>query len=148
ASVLAALDALDEARPSTTPSVPGVSSEQQLLSVLMATAIEDDPRGDLHRELAGLGARLEVLSDGSRGARPRQRRGAARDQAAQAARCALLIKPRFPGAGVALGTGGGLADERASAGEVFDRAAALLRDHTREPVPSQILLDDGTRGLL
>src|SRR5262249_20748407 len=108
----------------------------------------DEHLFDLPRELADLGARLTVLADGSIVATLRHTRGAATDHAAQAARCALLIKTRLPKARVALATGRGFADERASAGEVFDRAAALLRDHTGEPVSEQIVLDDVTRGLL
>jgi hypothetical protein len=49
---------------------------------------------------------------------------------------------------VALGTGSGLLHDRSTAGQAFDRAAALLRDHAGEPGTDRIMIDEVTRGLL
>jgi predicted ATPase len=75
-------------------------------------------------------------------------RGAATDQAAQAARCALLIKAHWPEAAIALCTGRGRLRERLPIGEVLDRAMRLVHDRAVAPPSEQILLDDVTRGLL
>ncbi len=161
AAVLAALDARGDLLHSDTLEAPSVSGEQQLLSVLIAVppsarrgappatnaTLASDDLAELRRELADEKARLEVLADGSLVATLRHTRGAATDQATRAARCALLIRARWPGAVLALGTGRGRADESAPVGEVFDRAAALLRDHAATG-STPILLDQVTRGLL
>ena len=141
---------------------PSVGGEQHLLSVLMAmppagvhaapsspdVTMVDEQLVELHREVSDQGIRLEALADGSLVATLRPARGAATDHAARAARCALFIKARWPEAVIALSTGRGLVDEHAPVGEVFDRAAALLRDHAGAPLAGQILIDDVTRGLL
>jgi hypothetical protein len=161
-AVLAALDALDDVTPETGPPLLRQSGEQQLLSVLMAlppdgagephgaedSTLSGDQLMQLQRELAEQGARLEVLADGSLVATVLHGRGAATDEAARAARCALSIKTRWPHAMIALGTGRGREGERTPVGEVFDRAAALLREHGRSSPSEQILLDEVTRGLL
>jgi hypothetical protein len=160
-ALLAALDALDELGPLAKPSPSALGGEQQLLSVLMAAPPADSPAttisGDatitLHldkrdlRELEGYGAKVEVLADGSLVAMFLHTGSAATDQAARAAQCAMRIKARWPEAMVALGTGSGLHD-RSMAGEAFDRAAALLRDHAGGPGSDRIMLDEATRGLL
>jgi hypothetical protein len=167
-AVLEALDALDCLALSDTfssgdeaPHSRLVDAEQHLVSVLMATplsgavpgspasTIVDMQLAELHRELTVLGAKLELLADGSLVATLSRGRGAATDQAAQAAQCALLIKARWPEATIALSTGRGLLQERLPIGEVLDRAAALLRDRPASESPSGlILLDEVTSSLL
>jgi serine/threonine protein kinase len=138
-------------------------TEQHLVSVLVATsrprsgeltASDAAPspqiaetRG-LARALEAYGAHVELLADGSLVATLVDARGAATDQAAQAARCALLIKARWPEAAIALCTGRGRLHERLPIGEVLDRAMRLLHDRAGAPASEQILLDHVTRGLL
>src|SRR5262249_47966929 len=155
-ALVAALDALDELGPMSKTSLPAVGGEQQLLSVLMAmppaglpsTIASGDPtitlrlnKSDLH-ELEGHGARVEVLADGPLVAALVHTGSAATDQATRAAQCAMRIKARWPDARVALGTGSGLHHDRGTAGEVFDRAATLLRDHAGGPGSDRILIDE------
>src|SRR5262249_14267235 len=125
-----------------------------LLSVLMATPPTGSPstpvfgdKSDL-RELEDHGATIEVLADGSLVATLVHTGSAATDQATRAAQCAIWLKPRWPEARVALGTGSGLLHDRGMAGEVFDHAAALLRDHAGRPGSDRIMIDEVTRGLL
>src|SRR5262249_45165262 len=112
-----------------------------------ATVIMEPSLFELRRELEDLGARVEVLADGLV-AMLLHTGDAATDHAMWAARCAMLIKDRWPSATIALGTGSGLLHGRAMAGEAFDRAAALLRDHASGPGSNRIMLDEVTGGLL
>ena len=114
-------------------------------------------------ELTGVaeayGFKLEALADGSivgwlSGS------GAATDQAARAARCAIAIQARAPEVPIALATGRGVVGRRSPAGEVIARGAELLRASSlrarprpaAEPAapaaPSPIRVDDVTAGLL
>ena len=79
------------------------------------------------------GAHVEMLADGSLVATLLDARGTATDQAARAARCALLIQARWPEAEIALCTGAGASSEGLPIGEVLDRAAVLLRDRVTAP---------------
>jgi eukaryotic-like serine/threonine-protein kinase len=130
-AILSALLSLDQtqdeaAATAKTESAPrsGLASnaEQHLISVLIATPADADtdatltPLGtkvsaqrlsELSTELAALGARVELTTDGALVATLVDARGAATDQAAIAARCAMLIKARWPEAVVALCTGRG-----------------------------------------
>jgi len=136
-------------------------TEQHLVSVLVATfegrSSELTASGtvpgmhlaeiqELSRALKAYGAQVEWLADGSLVATLVDARGTATDQAAQAARCALLIKARWPEAAIALCTGRGRLRERLPIGEVLDRAMLLLDRAGAQP--SEILLDDVTQGLL
>jgi tetratricopeptide (TPR) repeat protein len=142
---------------------PGLAdAEQFLISVLLATSTataEDTPdaggaEGQLERlrefatALAALGVRAEALADGSLVATLMHAHGAATDQAALAARCALLLKARWPEAAIALCTGRGHLRGALPVGEVLDRAADLLRERPVAPSSGPILLDEVTRGLL
>lgn len=161
AALLSAIDSMHDLRLSPAPARPG-GGEQQLLSVLLALpppGVDIQPGAlsatlayqdiqALHAELSQHGARPEVLADGSLVVVLRHTGGVATDQAAEAARCALLIKARWPAAVIALGTGRGLASERSAAGEVLDRAAALLREPVAAPGSGRISLDEVTAGLL
>ncbi len=77
------------------------------------------------------GARVEPLADGSvalvlAGA------GAATDQAAQAARCALALRAVVPTAPMVLATGKGVLSSVRVLGEGIDGAAQLLREHNAQ----------------
>lgn len=70
----------------------------------------------------------------------------ARDQAAQAARCALRVSRRLPDSAVALATGRGELEVGALTGVAIDRAVAML--HERGGGPRGIRVDEVTAGLL
>jgi len=169
AAVLAALSELDEVTLSRvrTPSIvpPGklTGSEQELVSVVVAATrsiLNEDsssgPKSMSTKKLAKLraavvpfGAQLEWLMDGSMVVAFRGR-GSATDQAARAARCALVLRNYYPQAPMVLATGRRVSPERVPVGEVVDRAAALLRGRRGEsmPTPRPIALDEATAGLL
>ncbi|MFL5349054.1 MAG: serine/threonine-protein kinase PknK [Hyalangium sp.] len=146
--------------PQSTALSPG--SEQQLISVLLASpraAASHDatmallPRGalrdSLQSMLAPYGGRTELLADGSLVTTLVPERGTASDQAALAARCALLIKESWPEAFVVLTTGRGTLQKHLPVGEAMERAGQLLRQHEQWPDASgQVLLDETTAGLL
>src|SRR5262249_9408853 len=70
--------------------------------------------------------------------------GAATDQAAAAARCALALRASLPDRVVAVATGRGVIAGRLPVGEVIDRAARML-----DPGGAGVIfLDDLTAGLL
>lgn len=83
----------------------------------------------LRSELVMYDAHSERLADGSMVVTLKQGSvTAATDQAAQAARCALLIHERWPQATIAITTGLGAANNRLPLGEAIDRATGFLRD--------------------
>src|SRR5439155_17498952 len=92
--------------------------------------------------------RAEWLADGSlvavfAGA------GAANDQVAHAARCALALRPLAGGAPVALATGRGVVAGRLPVGEAVDRAARMLRETAvGDGGAPAIRLDEVSAGLL
>ncbi len=71
-------------------------------------------------------------------------RDSATDQVALAARVALLIKERWPGATVAVATGRGAAHSGATVGEVVDRATGMLRSEMppADPGSTGVYLDE------
>ena len=135
------------AAPARSPST-FAEREQALFSLVVAASPREDnvldvtlPAGtprqsDRERRAAllnavrGLGAHAEFLLDGALVATLPQT-GSATDQAAMAARVALLIKDRWPEAGVAVSTGLGAAPGSVPIGEIADRAAQLLARHSR-----------------
>jgi tetratricopeptide (TPR) repeat protein len=150
--------------------------ERRLVSVVMAAPREGalDPgastfSGDtvaasndrLYAVVAPYGAQLECLANGSLVATVMGRRSAT-DQAAHAARCALALRQHIPDAPMALATGLGVVSERFLAGDVIDRAAALLLRAEEQDVDGTamgrrpealdeglpIRLDETTAGLL
>ncbi|WNG45153.1 protein kinase [Archangium minus] len=136
-------------------------AEQQLVSVLlvshppeagseqgMDTTREHVFRESLHTTLAPYGARVALLAEGSWVATLMPERGAATDQAALAARCALAIKEQVAGAGVVLATGLGILNKRLPVGEAMDRAGRLLRQLEDMPTRSVVMMDEVTAGLL
>jgi serine/threonine protein kinase/predicted negative regulator of RcsB-dependent stress response len=150
---------------------PLISREQALVSVIIASdcvssptlvaisadelLAESDRIDTLRTGLTLFGARLERLADGSMVATlPYGGRGAATDLAAQAARCALYLKERWPEAKVVLATGRGVVGSGPPMGEALDKAARLLRFHggaSSSPGSSRkeaVWMDDVTAGLL
>jgi hypothetical protein len=158
-----ALDSDTDRRAPESPkaSIP-LGAEQQLVSVLLAsppavTALDSHwthpDRAVLLNSLRSLvapyGGRTEPLADGSLVTTLMPKRGTATDQAALAARCALLIKESWPEALVVLTTGRGMLQQHLPVGEAMDRAGQLLSHHTREPDSSRlVVLDETTAGLL
>jgi eukaryotic-like serine/threonine-protein kinase len=134
-------------------------NEQRVLSVLVVRpaaqpildpaaaatlAAADAPPDDeaLRAIVEPMGGRLERLVDGSLVVRVIGAQ-AASDQAALAARAALALAARLPGAALAVATGRGVLALRTPVGEVIDRAVRLVpRGEAR------IVLDDETAGLL
>jgi eukaryotic-like serine/threonine-protein kinase len=128
--------------------------EQRVLSVIMAdakgAAVDASARTMTPAELEApqrsvvqpFGARLEPLAGGAAVAVLTES-GAATDQAARAARCALALQRALPGAAIALATGRGFFADRLPVGEVIDRAVRLLRARTKG-----VAIDDVTAGLL
>lgn len=121
--------------PSIGPPRALTDAEQRVLPVILTRgASETDAtltpeahrrvEGDVLREVARRGGRLEHLANGSlvvcfEG-------GMAIDQVGSAARCALALAAVLHGEQVVLATGRGVVGESAPVGEVIDRAAALL----------------------
>jgi predicted RNA-binding protein YlxR (DUF448 family) len=106
------------------------------------------PRDSIVLELAPYGAQLEPLADGSLVATIIPEHGAATDQAALAARCALALKEQWPEAAVVLATGRGFLNERLPVGEAMDKAGWLLCQLERMPAPTPVVMDEVTAGLL
>jgi tetratricopeptide (TPR) repeat protein len=97
----------------------------------------------LRATLQRLGARLDRLLDGSTIVTV-VGRAAPTDQAAAAARSALVLQAAQPGAAITISTGRAVIFGRLPMGEVIDRGAELLR----EVVPGAICVDAVTAGLL
>ena len=146
-----------------------VDAEQQLVSVIIATAavefdeaktiansigvLENGQRSAAQQAAIKIGAHVDLLPDGSLVASIIQHGHATvSDQAAKAARCALLIKDIWPGARLAMATGRGILQEGLPAGEAIDKVGKLLTaglaksvgDGTEEP----IRIDEVTAQLL
>ncbi len=146
-------------------------AEQQLVSVLLAHIPSLVPGGDSEttavapgdsdeakafvRALNAFGAKVEILADGSIIATVTQgRHMTATDQVAQAARCALALRQRFPDAISTLTTGRGLLGGQRPFGDAIERSARLLKQSLgSEPPPlgnsgEVIFLDEVTAVLL
>jgi tetratricopeptide (TPR) repeat protein len=134
--------------------------EHQILSVVLAApassagpGLSSEHFAALRAALARHDSRIEPLADGSIVITFGQtERAAATDRAAQAARCALLIKEQVPEARVAIATGRGVLQGGTTGGSALDRAAELLdaTPHDRaapDPDPP-IWIDEVTAGLI
>jgi serine/threonine protein kinase/tetratricopeptide (TPR) repeat protein len=151
-------------------------SERRLVSVVMATIppgedLEDLPPPtsappgsfatmaasfDPRSIVASFGAEAEMLVDGSIVV-TLSGKGAASDQAAHAARCALSLRSHLIGAHVALATGLATVTGRGCVGDVIERAASILagargrrQGMSAETLhgESPVFLDETTAGLL
>ena len=129
--------------------------ELQILSVVLVAppGLPEGPLAGLLRSFAQHDGRATPLADGSLAVAFGQTgHAAATDRAAQAARCALLLKEQAPGARIAVATGRGVLRGGAPCGSALERAAELL-DAT--PTPGMrldgeppIWIDEVTAGLI
>ena len=123
------------------------TGEQRLLSVILARRGEEADTAeqpDLRAAAEAHGAVLEQLADGSLVV-TLEGKGAATDQAARAARCALALRPLLPDVSLALATGRGMVALRFPVGEAIDAAARLLDEVAGAPA---LRIDETTAGLL
>jgi tetratricopeptide (TPR) repeat protein len=137
-----------------------MQASQQLVTILLAappTQMDPRPevleprramRDELRALLSSQRAQVELLADGSLVATLMPGRGTATDQAALAARCALLVKERWPELGVVLVTGRGVLNEHLPVGEAMDRAGQLLHHFGKPSSSPHVVLDEVTAGLL
>jgi tetratricopeptide (TPR) repeat protein len=159
-------DDADEVRPALARTLAASAAEVPLAApaarvwrARAATALADtplaadDPHAPLRSAAELYGGTLEELADGSlvvtlKGA------GAATDQAARAARCALALRELVPAAPMALATGRGMVALRFPVGEAIEDAARLLREVMGAEPPAlgagrrPVRIDETTAGLL
>lgn len=151
---------------SSTGTFEMAGTEQALVSVVIAQS-RDSRKGDritldpmqgaiaqtqnasVRDALLNLGVTVECMVDGSLIATI-VRQGAATDQAIHAARCALLVKERWPDAVVALGTGRAVLEGSAILGEVLGRVGMMLESAQDPPGHSQtaVRIDETTARLV
>ncbi len=135
-------------------------SERRLLSVvLLGSTGEDEAPADelvneaideaLRRAIKPYGGRLEQLADGSTIVVLEADRQVATDQAAQAARCALVLRALANGRPMAIAMGRVESTQSLPEGDVLDRVARLVtqRAHGSGELPP-IALDEMIAGLL
>ena len=163
------LQQLPRLAPPPRPPSTFAESEQVLFSLVVAAGPKTDTPVDFPATGAGsplgterrttllsavreLGARADFLMDGALVVTLPQT-GSATDQAAMAARVALMIKDRWAEASVAVSTGRGVAQGVTTVGDVADRAARLLQRRTGSQLagpgsPSGVWLDELSARLL
>ena len=140
--VLAGRGADPELRsPGLAPAAEGIANAETVVSDPLTSGWLEPVRGTA----TAFGARAEQLADGSIVV-THAGMGAATDQAARAARSALVLRALIPGARIALATGRGDVSSPWPVGEAIDRAAMLLG--RRVGSERGIVLDDVTAGLL
>jgi eukaryotic-like serine/threonine-protein kinase len=176
-ALLVALDSLGDlpelaapARPTTVQRAALVDNEQCLVSVIIASdslaspdrttvglsrvSMADDRFASMISKMSSFGAETAWLADRYLVATLSQtNRSTATDLAAQAARCAMYVKERWPEAKVALATGRGIVNSHVPVGEALDRAAHLLRTGVEmlgsaTGINETVWMDDVTAGLL
>jgi hypothetical protein len=150
------------------PTAMGIASDDQgLVSIIVATpaiSLAEETTLEPHQDashqatfastfdaLKSYGIACDFLTDGSLVATLVHSRGEAQDQAAQAARAAMLLAEKWPDSIVVLVTGRGLIGDRVPVGEALDRAGILLRKPQQRPGSrgaTDILIDDLTAKLL
>ncbi|MDB4956768.1 MAG: protein kinase [Myxococcales bacterium] len=92
----------------------------------------------LSAAVAAHGGRAEVLADGSVVVTVFGE-GAATDQAARSARCALAVRAVVPGSAMALAIGRSRSGDNAPLGDLIDRAASLLREQVTATGPTMAI---------
>jgi len=127
-------------------------SEQRLLSVvLLGVIVEDDHLVNeaLRRAIMPYSGHLEPLADGTTIVVLEADRQIATDQAAQAARCALAMRPYAKGRPMALAMGRAESAMKLAEGDVIDRASRMLSHMPAVAGDSPpIALDEVSAGLL
>lgn len=113
-------------------------------SAVEATAVADE----LQSELARAGAHTELLADGSLVVTIKAAGSEATDQVANAARCALLLRERWPSAYMVVTTGRGAVSNRVPIGDALERAGKLLLRMSQSSSGGLVILDETTAGLL
>ncbi len=134
--------------------IGGATSTTQpagLAPTMLTLATSDDDRA-LRTMVTSFGAQFERLADSSIIVTLHST-GAATDQAARAARCALALRAALPACTMALATGRGRLAERWPVGDAIDKAAALVRAGRSAsleggPGRTAVRVDDVTAGLL
>ncbi|HEX4512230.1 MAG TPA: AAA family ATPase, partial [Polyangiaceae bacterium] len=127
------------------PPVTLSESEAYIASVVLASPGVAPPNAieDVRSFATEVGASIEVLPEGSLFGLL-ARRGQAREQAAAAAKLALLIRSAMPLRACVLATGRTALGARFLVGEAIDRASALLA----APAVNGVRVDEATAGLL
>ncbi|HEU4734220.1 MAG TPA: serine/threonine-protein kinase [Kofleriaceae bacterium] len=158
AAALAALgpEAHSEAMPLRGRAAPRsaiTGSERRFLSVVLIAAADSPLAEDaLRRAIRPYGGRMEQLADGPTIIVVEADHKVARDQAAQAARCALAIRALVPDRAMAIAMGRAESTSQLPDGDVIDRAARLLAPLPRPAAPADgplpIALDEISAGLL
>jgi tRNA A-37 threonylcarbamoyl transferase component Bud32/tetratricopeptide (TPR) repeat protein len=166
-AALRALAALDEDNALSSrcaPSARLTGEEQRVLSLVLigkeappdsaARTLEQSAvlasQEDLRRTATIHGAVLNLLADGSALVTFMDRAESGTDLTAQAARCALALRPIAPDRPIALSTGRGEVKGKLPVGAVIDRAARMLAQskpagpHAAHPV----VIDETSAGLL
>jgi tetratricopeptide (TPR) repeat protein len=115
----------------------------QLQTVLVSEVSSDSEQKELRLALSKMGVVAEVLASGSLVVTVAPMESAV-DQAMLAARAAILIEERWPGAVISLATGHGSISGRVAVGEVVEQAARAM--HRVTPLsggaaPTGILID-------
>ena len=169
-------DTVTETLRTPTPARALTGSEQVVVSVVIAkereklvaptnadgardAAAGPPDRAALMRDLAGFGAKVAWLADGSLIATLTRQGSSAVDLVSVAAQCALVLQERWPSARVALATGlGVLRDQLPAVGQAIDKAVQIVRapspaldvdNHDNTDVArSGVWLDDASAGLL
>jgi eukaryotic-like serine/threonine-protein kinase len=125
-------------------------SDPRFLSVVLIAA-GDGPLAEdaLQRAIRSYGGRMEQLADGPTIVVIDASRKVARDQASQAARCALAIRALVPDRAMAIAMGRAESASKLPGGEVIDHALELLSHGPYPPAdPRPIALDEISAGLL
>ena len=128
--------------------------EQRMVCAVLSARADPSARtwsSDADRALARVlepavsahGCRLDLLWDGS-ALITLTGHGAATDQAAQAARCALAVRALLPEVPMVMAVGRAVVLDRVPIGEVLDRAARALR----RARPSSVRIDEAAAALL
>jgi len=118
-------------------------SESATIVLPNRAAFDETDFDQLRGALQPYGARLERLLDGSMVV-TLAGRGAPTDQAAAAARCALVLRAALPTVAMTISTGRAVIFGQLPVGDVIDRGAELLRAEQR----GQIRVDDVTADLI
>jgi eukaryotic-like serine/threonine-protein kinase len=133
-----------------TPRSAITGSERRFLSVVLIAAADGPLAEDaLRRAIRPFGGHMEQLADGPTIIVVEADHKVARDQAAQAARCALAIRALVPHRPMAIAMGRAESTSKLPGGDVIDRALELLPHEPHPPVdPRPIALDEISAGLL
>ncbi|WP_437675661.1 serine/threonine-protein kinase [Sorangium sp. So ce131] len=153
--VLARLDVERGAPSAVRPPAPALTGSEQRLFCAVVAAPEPGAEmpslaEDLRAALGSLGARIDEAAGGALLVTLMGGAGSATDQAARAARCALVVRSFWPRGAVALVSGRGETRGRLPVGAVVERAIRMCGagESRSPPAPAAVWIDDITRALL